>query len=202
MPGGQENAGVSNPRGVIYYLPGRGGCLDAGLGKALLDRGYSVCGRQTFVEFQRLGFSDQIQAIANDLQSEFWNDDALVIANSYGAYLFLHAQTLLPPFPGRVLLLSPVLGGSSAPGGGLTFMPPFADRLMELARTGELNPPLSCEIHVGEHDWQCKPDRVAQFGALVGASVTIVAMGGHQLEKPYVSQVLDDWLQAGVRNLP
>ncbi|MBC2663765.1 hypothetical protein H7F50_18775 [Novosphingobium flavum] len=186
----------SNTQPTIYYLPGRGGRLDEGLGSALNSRGYQVCGRQTLGEFQRLTFSDQIQAIANDLLSEFWNEDSLVIANSYGAYLFLHAQTVMPLFPGRVLLLSPVLGGSSAPGGGLTFMPPFADRLLELARSGELKVPARCEMHVGEHDWQCQPERVAEFGALLGVPVAIAPNGGHQLEKPYVSRLLDDWLPA------
>ena len=185
---------MSNPRGVIYYLPGRGGRLDAGLGKALLDRGYSICGRQTFGEFQRLGFTDQLHVIADDLKAQFWHTDAMVIANSYGAYLYLHAQRGMPAFPGKVLLLSPVLGGSSAPGGSPTFLPPFADRLMELARSGELTFPANCEIHVGEHEWQCQPDRVAEFGALLGIPVTIVPGGGHQLEKSYVSGILDRWL--------
>lgn len=179
---------------AIYYLPGRGGRLDAGLGSALLERGHEVRGRETVGEFQRLGFSDQLALVADDLQSHFWHSDALVLANSFGAYLFLHAQARTSPFPGRVLLLSPVLGGSSYPGGGPTFLPPFADQLMALARSGELTLPYCCEIHVGENDWQCQADRVAEFGALTGAPVTIVSSAGHQLPKHYVSKVLDDWL--------
>lgn len=97
---------------TIYCLPGRGGRLDGGLALSLQSRGFNVTGRETVGEFQRLRFSDQIQAIADDLQTSFWNQDALVVANSFGAYLFLHAQTLMPAFPGKALLLSPIVGGS------------------------------------------------------------------------------------------
>ena len=39
---------------TIYYLPGRGGRLDTGLGQHLLERGYDVTGRSTVDEFNRL----------------------------------------------------------------------------------------------------------------------------------------------------
>ena len=43
---------------TIYYLPGRGGRLDAGLGQHLLERGYDVTGRATVDEFNRLSFAE------------------------------------------------------------------------------------------------------------------------------------------------
>ena len=184
--------------GEIYYLPGRGGRLDAGLGLALLNRGLRVTGRQTLGDFQRLKFSDQIQVIADDIQSLFWSKDALVIANSFGAYLFLHSLSLIPPFPGQALLLSPIIGGSSAPGNGPRFGPPFADRLFGLADAGDFPSPQQCEIHVGELDWQCQPDRVRHFGELARIPVTVVPGGGHMLDKGYVSGLLDRWLPGPV----
>lgn len=185
---------MSNPRGVIYYLPGRGGRLDAGLGKALLDRGFSIFGRETFGAFQKLRFTDQIELIAKDIKSEFWREDALLIANSFGAYLFLHAQTLMAPFPGKVLLLSPIIGGSAAPGNGPRFLPPFAERLLALAKTGDLRVGNHYEIHVGEFDWQSDPQRVTAFGRLLDIPVSIVPDGRHLLDKVYVSRLLDRWL--------
>ena len=179
---------------AIYYLPGRGGRVDEGLGLALQSRGLTVCGRHLFGEFQRLRFSDQIQVIAEDLKHGFWNENALVVANSFGAYLFLHAQTLLDPFPGKVLLLSPIIGATAAPGNGPRFSPPFAERLLQLAQGGELSTPSRCEIHVGELDWQCQPDRIRNFGRLTGMPVTIVPEGGHLLSHSYVGELLDRWL--------
>ena len=89
----------------IYYLPGHGGVLQKGLGAALLARGHEVMGRETVGEFNRLPFGQQVEVIAQDLMAQFAQSDAQVIANSFGAYLFMHAQAQMPPFAGRVLLL-------------------------------------------------------------------------------------------------
>lgn len=180
--------------GAIYYLPGRGGRVDEGLGLALQSRWLTVYGRHLFGEFQRLRFSDQMQLIAEDLKHGFWNENALVIANSFGGYLFLHALTLLDPFPGKVLLLSPIIGTTAAPGNGPRFSPPFAERLLQLAQGGELSTPSRCEIHVGELDWQCQPGKIQEFGKLTGIPVTTVPDGGHLLSHSYVSGLLDRWL--------
>ncbi len=179
---------------AIYYLPGRGGRVDEGLGLELRRRGLTVYGRHLFGEFQRLRFSDQTQVIAEDLQNGFWTENALVVANSFGAYLYLHAQTLLDPFPGKVLLLSPIIGATAAPGNGPRFSPPFAERLLQLAQAGEFTTPTRCEIHVGELDWQCQPAKIQGLGNLTGIPVTVVPGGGHLLSHSYVSALLDRWL--------
>ena len=74
-----------------------GGRLDTGLGQALLAKRFDVTGRELVGEFRKLAFSKQVEAVATDLQGSFWSPDARVIANSFGAYLFLHAQAQLPP---------------------------------------------------------------------------------------------------------
>lgn len=185
---------MSHYDGPIYYLPGRGGRVDEGLGLALQSRGLTVRGRHLFGEFQRLRFSDQIRVIAEDLTHWFWNENSLVVANSFGAYLFLHAQTLLNPLPGKVLLLSPIIGATAAPGNGPRFSPPFAERLLQLAQVGELTTPTRCEIHVGEHDWQSQPGKIQIFAKLTGMPVTIVPESGHLLSHEYVGELLDRWL--------
>jgi hypothetical protein len=179
---------------ALYYLPGRGGRLDAGLGIELKTRGYTVVGRETSGQFQRLRFSEQVEVIAEDLRTLFWHSEARVVAHSFGAYLFLHAQASLLPFPGKVLLLSPVIGGSAAPGNGPRLYPPFADRLGELARAGQLAIPARCEIHVGALDWQCSPEAVGSFGELLEIPVSVVPEAGHRLGETYVRGVLDRWL--------
>ena len=178
----------------VYYLPGRGGRVDAGLGQELKARGYSVTGRQLEGEFQRLKFSEQVRVVAEDIKTSCWRDDALVIANSFGAYLFLHAQIICSQFPGKALLLSPIIAASKAPGNGPRFSPPFAGRLIELAEAGALHLPFRCEIHVGELDWQSQPSLVSHFGKLIGAPVSVVPKGSHSLDQRYVASVLDAWL--------
>ena len=179
----------------IYLLPGRGGGLTAGLGLALKARGYNLSGRETLGDFAKLPLLDQAQAIAHDLQVEFWDSDAQVVANSYGAYLLLFAQTLMPAFPGEVLLLSPVIGVVKKSSiGNLGFAPPYAERLMALAKLGDLVVPEHCEIHVGANDWQCPAERLSEFGRLTGIPVSIVPDSGHMLGHRYVNVLLDQWL--------
>lgn len=175
----------------IYYLPGHGGSLDTGLGEGLLSRGYEVTGRETLGEFLELPFEDQVDAIATDLKEHFWHEDAQVICVSFGAYLFLHAQAQLPPFPGKVLLLSPILGEFKDDRTNRGFIPPRAGKLMQLAREGGYPAPKCCELHVGSDDWQSQPEVVTEFGKLTGVAVTVAQCRGHDLGKEYVGSLLD-----------
>ena len=181
-------------KNTIYYLPGMGGHLGSGLGQGLLSRGYHVTGRETTGEFRDLKFQSQIDAIAEDLRANFWYEDSKVIANSFGAYLFLHAQSQLEPYIGKVMLLSPIVGEFENEGIGRRFIPPRASRLFELARSGSYPAPKNCEIHVGSEDWQSNPTAVTAFGAMLGLDVTVVPNAGHMLGKDYVGNLLDKWL--------
>lgn len=183
----------------VYYLPGHGGRLSKGLGEALIGRGFDICGRETVGEFRALRFADQVELVAEDLRTLCWHPHAHVIANSFGAYLFLHAQALLPPFIGKVLLLSPIVGEFSEEGSSIGFIPPRPDRLLKLAQTGSYPTPMHCEIHVGAQDWQSNPDNVLKLAALLHLPVTVVPDAGHMLGKEYLGELLGGWLvKAGV----
>ncbi len=179
---------------TIYYLPGYGGKLGTGLGEGLLGRGFNVTGRETTGEFKNIPFEQQVDTVADDLRNHFWQDDAFVVANSFGAYLFLHAQAQMEPYIGHVLLLSPIVGEFSNQDTGMNFMPPLPERLRELARSGAFKAPKRCDIHVGEQDWQSNPVNVTEFGQLVGIKVIIAPGAGHLLGKHYVGALLDRWL--------
>jgi hypothetical protein len=179
----------------IYYLPGYGGQLANGLGRELMRRGYDIAGRETRGDFRNLVFDDQTQAVQQDLKDHFWRKDARVICNSYGGYLFLHAQAGMEAFIGRVLLLSPIVGEFSNAQARTSFSPPRPTRLKELAEAKKFNSPSSCEIHVGEDDWQSIPANVQAFGRLTGVMVTVVPKAGHSLQKEYVADLLDRWLK-------
>ncbi len=179
---------------TIYYLPGYGGQLGTGLGQGLMDRGFDVTGRETRGDFRYLPFAEQVKAIVQDLHDHFWHEQAQVVCNSFGSYLFLHAQAELPAFVGRVLLLSPIVGEFTNENARTSFSPPRPDRLKQLAEVGQFMVPASCEIHVGEEDWQSIPANVQAFGRLTGIPVTVVPKGGHDLGKEYVGPLLDRWL--------
>jgi len=179
---------------TIYFLPGHGGRIANGLGQALVARGFDVVGRETVGEFKRLDFDVQVATVAADLKASFWRHDALVIANSYGAYLLLHALSSLDVFPSKILLLSPIVGEFSSETIHMGFIPPYANRLHTLASQGKYPIPSQCEIHLGSEDWQSIPDNVTAFGSLVNAQVTVLEGAGHSLPKAYVAGVLDKWL--------
>lgn len=178
----------------IYYLPRHGGTLTTGLGEALAQRGLAIFGRETVGEFLRLPFLEQTELVADDLQANYWSPNSHVIANSFGGYLFLHAQASLPPYPGQVIILSPIIGDFQNEEIGALFSPPYPKRLVELAQVKAFPSPLNAQIHVGEEDWQSDPKQVQRFGELTGIPVTVVPSAGHLLPKSYVSNLLDRWL--------
>ncbi len=178
----------------VYYLTGMNGQLRTGLGQGLLSRGLDVSGRELVGDFRKLDFQQQVDLIADDLRDNFWYQDSHVIANSFGSYLFLHAQAQLSPYIGKVILLSPIVGEFGNEESQLNFIPPRADKLFQLAKAGTLPIPNKCEIHVGSEDWQSNPTNVSAFGALLGISVTVVPNAGHMLPKEYVGDLLDKWL--------
>jgi hypothetical protein len=53
---------------------------------------------------------------------------------------------------------------------------------------------MNAQIHVGEEDWQSRPDAVRRFGEAAGIPVTVVPRRGHTLGEEYVGTVLDQWL--------
>lgn len=55
----------------LYYLPGRNGRLDLGLGAELISRGIDITGREQHGDFARLSFQQKIECIANDLRHLF-----------------------------------------------------------------------------------------------------------------------------------
>ena len=178
----------------VYYLPGRNGEISKGLGQGLLDRGFSVVGRETRGAFLKLSFQQQIEAIQSDLKNDFWHEDAKLVAVSYGCYLFLHAQLKMAAFPGRVLLLSPVLGGAFASKVRVGFFPPRANTLSEAVDADEFPQLQKAEIHVGSEDWQSNPEAVHAFGKAISIPVSIVEGKSHMLGVDYVGPVLDRWL--------
>jgi predicted alpha/beta hydrolase family esterase len=175
----------------VYYLTGMGGRLHTGLGEALSSRGFELYGRELFGEFKKLQFQEQIDTVAHDLKTHFWHEDAFVIANSFGAYLFLHAQAQIDPYIGKVILLSPIIGEFSNEETMTAYVPPRADRIFELAKSNQFPKPSQCEIHVGELDWQSNSAKVTELGKLLNITTHIVPKAGHMIPKEYVGSLLD-----------
>ena len=93
----------------VLIFPGKGKDWLDGIGQEVLKAGYQAAGLDLEADFLNLTFSEQVAQSKQFIESE-WDRCSLLIGKSYGAYLILHALADLPPYPGAVLLFSPVIG--------------------------------------------------------------------------------------------
>lgn len=179
----------------IYLIPGRGESLDEGIGQIIASMGFTVYCRKIISDFAGLGFSEQLALIRSDLKSVFWNEDAVLVGRSYGAYLLLHTLAELQPFPGKVLLFSPVLGAATSKDRRSGVLPPRSKLLLKLADSRAFPAPRHLEIHTGAVDNGCDPALAIRFAPLVeNAKLYVVPDSEHELEEVYSREVLGRFL--------
>lgn len=184
---------------TIYYVPGRGGRLNQGLGLELSSRGYDLMGREIVGPgprdqsnpFASLSFQQQVQIIQHDLKTHFWTPESLVIGNSFGAYLIAHSILQLGKFPGKCLFLSPVLGAVKTT--GVLFKPPKSGALKDAIESRSF-PLIILDIIVGSRDEHYVPEVAEKLDQLTAGSITILDDEGHRLSHEIVKDKLDHWL--------
>lgn len=198
------------------------------LGRLMANMGYAIHGRVIVSGFARVRFSEQLALIRSDLQSTksdlqttssdlqparsdlpaagsdlhptFWHSDAVLVGRSDGGYLLLHTLAEMDPFPGKILLFSPVLGAAVAKNGFYVSRPPRAEKLLKLAENNAFPAPHYMEIHTGEDDNGCDPLLATRFASLVGnTKLHIVPGAGHQLTEKYLQAILSKFLGATSR---
>ncbi len=179
----------------LYFLPGRSESIGAGLGRIITKMGYSIHGREIVSDFARLRFAEQLALIRSDLEPEFWDIDARLIGRSYGAYLLLHTLADMKPFPGRILICSPVLGAAVAKNGFFGSRPPRAEKLDKLAASNAFPAPRYMEIHTGAEDNGCDPLLAERFASMVrNTKLNVVPGAGHELGQDYNQGMLRKFL--------
>ena len=184
---------------AIYYVPGRGGRLNSGLGLELSARGYDLIGREIAGPgprdqsnpFASLSFQQQVEVIQHDLQTHFWTPEALVIGNSFGAYLIAHSILQLGNFPGKCLFLSPVLGAVKTT--GMLFKPPKSGVLKDAIENRSF-PLIILDILAGSTDEHFLPVEAEQLSDQTNGSLSIIEGQGHQIEPLIIKAKLDAWL--------
>lgn len=175
-------------------MPGRGNKLSE-IGELVNSYNYDVCGREFIPPFSRVKFSEQLYIIQKDLQAYFWHVNAKLIGHSYGGYLLLHALSEMEPFPGRILLFSPVLGPAMDKKRLFISYPPRSKKLLALAKTDNFPIPRYMEIHTGSSDDGCDPKLAIIIGRLSPAvKVCIVQNQEHELSDSYVKKVISGFL--------
>jgi hypothetical protein len=172
-------------------MPGRGDKLNDFIGSSIADMGFEVYGREILSNFAQLHFPQQLQIIKNDIKTLFWCEELNLIGDSYGGYLLLHALAELAAFPGRILLLSPVLGQAIDKQNLFMSRPPRAKKLLQLVKTQKFPVPKYLEIHTGAEDKGCDPILAKKISSLLTNSKIFIIKGeGHRLNKTYINGVI------------
>lgn len=179
---------------AVYIVPGRGNKL-SDIGDKISRLGFDVYGREVLPPFSNRCFADQLRIIQKDLVSSFWDTGTNLVGHSYGGYLLLHSLSEIEPFPGKILLFSPVLGAAVDRKKLYVSRPPRADRLLQLAENNKFPIPRYLEIHTGENDDGCDPDLARRIGSSIpGSKISIVRNQGHTLASEYMDKVLSRFL--------
>jgi hypothetical protein len=178
---------------TAYLLPGKYEDLNGHLGSVISRLGFRILGRELTPEFTGLWFQEQLDLIRADLEQLPWSSTDLLLGRSLGGYLLLHTLSEMSSFPGKVLLLSPVLGAAMAQTeqGIFVSRPPRADLLLQLVASGAFPVPGAVEIHTGMEDHGCDPRLAREFAAaLPRCALRLVAEAGHELGEAYVESVV------------
>jgi len=182
----------------IVIFPGRNKSWREGIGNFLSSKGYSPTGINLTHDFMKLHVSDQVQNIS-DLLSNSWQSDTILIGKSYGAYLLLHSLLDFPPFPGKIVLFSPVLGKAFIESQGQFFcsIPPRSKQLLRTINEKDFPTPAHIEIHTGAQDNGCDPNLAQEFTeSIPGASLYIVQNKGHRLDHSYENKILIEMIES------
>jgi hypothetical protein len=176
----------------FFYITGRGGSIEDGLGCLLASRAQNVTGVSLSREFLAKPFESQLAAI----QSKFpriERDGVPVIATGYGAYLLLNSLIGFPALKTGVLLISPSLGRIAAT--RLFFEPAFPSRIPEALVDGTLCKPEVLDIFCGSLDYQVDLASLEAFSKAISCDRFSVLNGqAHRIEKAIVSQIVDGFL--------
>lgn len=170
------------------YLSGRGGNAYEGLGGYIESHSDHYVGLSISPAFLKQEFQSQIQDIQKVLGQCKEFD---VVANSYGAYLLLHALIGFHHDLASVKLLSPVLGKGLSKDKMFSSRPPSVKSLMNSLEDGSLNLPTKTAVYIGDQDAGYCPKLTQYYVNYLGEDKVFVLSGEqHNLAKSTVRAIL------------
>lgn len=173
----------------LFYITGRGGNYNAGLGVYLASLPHEFSGVSLSPEFLRLEFEDQLDQIRKQLDIL---QPSHVIANSYGGYLLLHTLLSMEPRTFKLLLLSPILGkGMSS---NRIVRPPRANILKEVFMSGHFPKPDYLEIQIGEHDPSDPMLALLVAKQTKADKCSVIPNQGHTIDAPVVRYIVGEFI--------
>ena len=174
----------------LKYITGRGGDGLRGLSAYLttLTPNYRVLAIDP--AFLSQDFHGQIL----QMRSFCTADDGYIIANSYGAYLFLQSLIDQPPIESKVMLLSPVLGRVNSEKRMLISRPPGEKALKSAIIEARLGLPEHLEILTGSDDETCDASLAQETAHMLGVKVCVLQNEGHMITPSKVISAVEAFL--------
>ena len=175
----------------LKYITGRGGDGLGGLSAYLttLTPNYRVLAIDP--AFLSQDFHEQILQVRSFCTA----DDGYIIANSYGAYLFLHSLIGRAPLQSSALLLSPVLGRVNSEKRMLISRPPGEKRFKRAVSDGSFGLPAVTRIVTGEEDEICDSQLAAHISSQLNIELEVLIGEGHMISAAKVALAVDAFLQ-------
>ena len=182
----------------IIYITGRGGDASKGLGGYLKSLDPHRIGLSVNSDFLKLNFNKQVAVVAK-LIHDFDSPRTFVVANSYGAYLCLHALIDAPSYMSRFLFISPVI--SSA----LNDQPMSYSRLPgsqcynQAVSKKRITKPNLLAIYIGDSDPGYNPKLFEELRSSIGIDQLHVLKGqGHAVDKIVIQNIVHQFLNMEV----
>ena len=174
----------------LRYITGRGGSATQGLSQYLSTLVDDYQALANDAELHRLSVDEQINIV-----TEFCKPATHIIANSYGAYLWLLSRIDAASSGTRVLLLSPVMGRAIDPEKMLSSRPPRLRGLENAITEGRITLPQQVRVVTGRDDDVCTyQTAIGQCRKLGIEDLAIIEGEGHNMSHDLVSKVVTDFL--------
>ncbi len=175
------------------YLTGRGGELDKGLGRYIAEVSPEFEGIAFNHKMLSRPFSEQVER-TRDLLQTHWDRKTELIANSYGCYILLHALTDQGVFPGKLLMLSPLLGRTELRSQGFSSRPPMLKSLNRAFQEQRISKPAYLNITAGDQDPICEQAELEWAAKTLSADrLELLAGEGHLIAHATMERVLRDF---------
>lgn len=174
----------------LRYITGRGGSTTQGLSLYLstLVEDYQALANDA--SLHRHTIDEQIKIV-----EEFCKPATHLIANSYGAYLWLLSRIDAASSGIQVLLLSPVMGRAMDPEKMLSSRPPRLKGLENAITEGRITLPKQVRVVTGSDDDVCTcQTAIAQCTKLGIEDLSIIENEGHNMSHDLVSKTVTVFL--------
>ncbi|MDB2602825.1 hypothetical protein N9Z60_04890 [Gammaproteobacteria bacterium] len=173
----------------IFYITGRGGDYQSGLGEYLNTKTYNLNGLSLTDTFLKKELEIQLDIISKVIiKAE--HKKSLFVANSYGAYLLLYTILLREIRLSKLVIISPILGSGYTE--NRYFKPPFSRHMSALMLKSKHELFKHLVIIWGARDAFINRNAIQKLLATASeVELVMIDEQGHNIDKSKLAMTLD-----------